>query len=305
MTNNTPDVSIIIVARNEEAHLKYSLPIISGQNTYLSFEIIGIDTESEDGTPKIFNQYSTKTISIKKADFHHVKTRNYSVAEAKGRYIVFLTGDAVPQGGHWLENLVRPLNEDARVAASYSRQLPNPKAYPWEARDIYAGGGLIRKVKEVNLLDPQQAEDYKKNIWKYIAFSNVSACYRKELLLKYPFNENLSELEDQEWSKRLIELGFKIIFEPASAVIHSHNDTLKRLYKRQFIYGKCFKVFVNKSLNGALILLSQICYDIILDYYFILSMEERFLKKIILFAKTPIFRFVKRYAFYQGFNHAR
>lgn len=303
MLNNDIDASIIIMARNEEPSLKESLAIISRQQTRFSFEIIGVDTESEDATAYLFNRYSAKVISVNKKDFHHVKTRNSAVKESRGKYVIFFTGDAISQGEFWLENLIKPLNDDNRVAASYSRQLPKPDAYPWEARDIYAGGGVIRKVKEVDFSDPYQVRNYQEHIWEFIAFSNVSACYRKELLLKYPFNEDIPELEDQEWCKRLLELGYKIVFEPISVVIHSHNDTLRRLYKRQFIYGRCFRSFINKSLGGFLSLLSQICYDIVLDFFFILSTRQRIWKKIVSMLKVPIFRFVKKYAFYKGFNH--
>lgn len=304
MEDNNIGVSIIIVTRNEGLSLNKSLATIFQQKTNFFFEIIGIDTESEDETASLFNQYSAKIISVKKEDFHHVKTRNYALKEAKGKYIIFLTGDAIPQGEFWLENLIKPLIENESVAASYSRQLPYPDAYPWEARDIFSGGGIVRKVKEVNLSDPYQLKNYQNHLWEFIAFSNVSACYRKELLLKYPFNESISELEDQEWCKRMLEFGYKIVFEPTSVVMHSHNDTLKRLYKRQFVYGRCFSSFVNKPKNSLLCLLTKIFYEIILDYLFIVSRKGIFRRKFIFLVKAPIFRFVKKYAFYRGFNRA-
>src|SRR5574337_1317009 len=120
------DVSIIILARNEALNLQVSLPAIRAQKTELSFEIIGIDTESEDGTRELFQQYGAKVISIKQPEFHHVRTRMLGIKESCGAYIVFLVGDAIPYTENWLHNLVKPLLEDDLVAASYSRQLPRP-----------------------------------------------------------------------------------------------------------------------------------------------------------------------------------
>lgn len=300
--NNRSLVSVVIPVYNAEPYLDEVLRVVLAQD-YKRYEVIILYTYSRDRTEEICKKYNCRMIEIDPKEFHHGATRNSGVKIAKGDFVVFLTQDAIPKGEFWLGNLIKPLKEDENVAASYSRQLPKPDAYPWESRDIHAGGGVVQKVKKIDFSDPHQVKEYQKHLWEFIAFSNVSACYRKELLLKYPFNEKMAEVEDQAWCKRILELGYKVVFEPSSVVIHSHNETLRRLYKRQFIHGRCFRSFVNKSIGGFLSLLGKIFYDIALDYLFIFSIKETLWKKIILILKTPIFRFVKRYAFYRGFNY--
>ena len=294
------DVSIIILARNEEPNLRESLPLICSQKTALSYEIVGIDTESEDATQELFRRYGAKTISIKRSDFHHVRTRMLGVKESRGAYVVFLVGDAIPYTENWLENLVKPLLQDASVAASYSRQLPRPGCYPWEARDIYAGGSPVRRVKSVDFADPFQAQNYRNHIWDFIMFSDVSSCYRRDLLERFPFNETLPEVEDQEWCKRAIEEGYAVVFEPTSVVIHSHNDTWRRLYQRNVIYGQAFASFLELRPDPLKKVIFRAAHDAAADLFYIAGEPVGLGRKLGWMAQSPIVRLIKRWAFTQG-----
>jgi galactitol-specific phosphotransferase system IIC component len=53
------------------------------------------------------------------------------------------------------------------------------------------------------------------------AFETGSCAIRRELLLRCPFAD-LRFGEDLEWSRRMLEQGYAIVFEPASSVEHSH-----------------------------------------------------------------------------------
>jgi rhamnosyltransferase len=294
------DVSIVILARNEEANLRSSLPMIKAQHTALSFEVIGLDTESEDRTADLFSLYGARVITIPRAEFHHVKARMRGLKESSGTYVVFLVGDAIPLTVHWLENLVRPLLQDPKVAASYSRQLPRDGCVPWEARDIYAGGSPVRKIKAVDFSDPYQVMNYRRHIWEFITFSDVSSCYRRELLERYPFNPALPEVEDQEWCKRAIDLGYAVVFEPASAVVHSHNDSLKRLYGRTFIYGQAFALFLDEPPDSLARIFYRAIHDAVMDWFYIVPLKAPLARKLLWICEAPVVRLIKRWAFSRG-----
>ena len=294
------DASIIILARNEAHNLQESLPLIRAQKTGLSYEIIGIDTESEDGTAELFRRHGAKIISIKKSDFHHVRTRMLGVKECRSTYIVFLVGDAIPYTDYWLENLVKPLLQDPLIAASYSRQLPRPGCYPWEARDIYAGGSAVRRVKSVDFGDPFQVQNYRNHIWDFIMFSDVSSCYRREVLERLPFNESLPEVEDQEWCKRAIEQGYAVVFEPTSVVVHSHNDTWRRLYRRNLVYGQAFASFLELSPDPFKKVMFRAARDSAADLFYIAGEGVNLGMKLRWMAQSPVVRFIKRWGFNRG-----
>jgi len=299
------NISILILARNEAYNLSRSLPLVANQKLQAKFEIIGIDTESEDDTLGLFQKYGARTFTVKRKDFHHVHTRLFAIDQARAPLVVFLVADALPLNEYWLQNLVQPLIEDPAVGAVYSRQLPAPGCVPWEAHDIYRGGSVVREVKYVDWSQPIAIENYREHLWKFIAFSDVSSCYRKEFLRNLPIPQGLSEVEDQYWCKCLLEKGYRIVLEPTSLVVHSHNDSLSRLYRRHVTYGQCFASFIDvqpESLRGFLFRCLQ---DSVNDlFYLIGSRDERVLIRPVRAVQIPIMRFVKRLGFRKGVRRA-
>jgi hypothetical protein len=65
-------------------------------------------------------------------------------------------------------------------------------------------------------------------------FSNVTSAIRRELLARFPFADDLVMSEDQEWAARVLLAGYRLVYEPRSRVVHSHNRSmwgeLKRVY---------------------------------------------------------------------------
>jgi SAM-dependent methyltransferase/GT2 family glycosyltransferase len=299
------DVSIIVLARNEASNLERSLPILSRQKTSAHAEIIAFDTESEDRTPELFRQYGARTVTVSKKEFHHVRTRMQGVEMAKGRFVVFLVADGIPADENWLDGLLRPLLEDERVAAVYSRQLPNPGCVPWEARDIYRGGNVVREVKFVEWDNSSSVTNFRNNVWKLIAFSHVSACYRKSVLRTLTVPDTLLEVEDQYWCKRLLEAGYRVVFEPTSLVIHSHNDTLRRLYRRQYIYGLCFAQFTLGDPQPLYKVLLRCLEDTFADWFFIVATPGSVWTKSLWALRTPLARLIKPLGFRNGLRVAR
>ena len=41
-------------------------------------------------------------------------------------------------------------------------------------------------------------------------------------MIKYPFDENLTNIEDREWAKRVISQGMINVYEPSAEVYHWH-----------------------------------------------------------------------------------
>ncbi|KKF98517.1 glycosyltransferase [Methanosarcina mazei] len=232
-----PEVSIIILTRNGKATIGECLKKVYAQN-YTNFEVIVIDSASTDGTPDIVNNFPVRFFSIDVKDFGHGKTRNYGAKLSKGKYLAYLTQDASPFNEHWLENLIRNFS-DEEVAGVYSRNVPRSDCDPFEARYISSGWGSDREVKSM-----QNCRNYKKLVF----FSNTSSCIRKDTWEKFPFNELLVQTEDQDWSKRVLEAGYKIVYDPGSVVVHSHNNSLKILFKKYFDAGTAhIQIFKNRN----------------------------------------------------------
>jgi rhamnosyltransferase len=298
----TVEVSVVIFARNQAEFLSRSLPVIVNQKTSFRFEVIGFDTESDDGTPHVFRRHGVRVVPVRRDEFHHMRTRLQSLQEARGSLVVFLVGDALPADAYWLEALVWPLIDDPLVAATYSRQLPAGDCVPWEARDIYLGCSVVREVKQVNWSRPAEVENYRKNQGKFISFSDVSACYRRELLESLPIPEALPEVEDQYWCKCLLEAGYRVVLEPTSLVIHSHNHSAREVYQRQVRFGRCFATFTDVSVEPMSKLVFGTLKDTVNDLFFIVGCKTSSLRKWKWILQAPLMRFLKRYGLRKGFR---
>lgn len=230
------DVSIIIPTKNAGDEFDNSLSSISTQKTKYKYEVIVIDSASTDNTLKIIAKYPIRLTKIEPEEFGHGKTRNLGASLAKGKYLVYLTQDAIPANENWLDSLVKNMEPDEEVAGVYSKNIPKSNCDPSEARYISQAWGNKREIKEI-----KDYKVYKRHYKKIVFFSNISSCIRKDVWKKFPFSESLIMAEDQDWSKRVLGAGYKIIYEPKSVVYHSHTYSLKQLFKRYFDAGNAHK----------------------------------------------------------------
>ena len=215
----------MIPVLNAADYLPKLLDALFSQKPVTPDEVILVDSQSTDATREIALSYpNVKVIPI--TQFSHGRARNLGAQQANGDIIIILSQDALPKDDTWLALLLAPFS-DERVAAVYSRQIPRPDAPPTECFFMqyhFPPGKPVRRVKRDN--SALTLED--------VFFSNVSAAVRRSLLLRYPFDETLIMSEDQQFARDLINAGYVVVYEPGSAVIHSHRYTLKTAFQRYF-----------------------------------------------------------------------
>lgn len=225
------DVSIIIPTKNGGERFPLTLEKIFSYRGKYSFEVIVVDSGSIDGTVDIASKYDVRLFKIKPEEFGHGKTRNYAASLSRGRYLIFITQDAIPKDADWMEKLILNFN-DERIAGVYGRQIPfNTNPYEeYFLRTAYHGEKMVKTASKEKVIS-----------YKEIFFSNVNAIIRKELLLANPFNENQIISEDIEWAKRMMMKNYLIVYEPEAVVYHSHDYSLLKNFKRNFDLGVSLK----------------------------------------------------------------
>jgi glycosyltransferase involved in cell wall biosynthesis len=218
------DVSIFIRSRNEAAYIGRCLQQIACQNTSLCREVIVLDSESSDRTVEIAREYGARVYRIPRTLFGYSRALNFGVRKASGRYFVALSAHAVPLDESWLEELVRPLEEDPTVAAAFSRQLPWPDACRTEreaARLQFPESGWVRTPGEF-----RSAIERRLDPFEQLKFSNVSSAMRREVAERHPFRE-LPFSEDRAFAFECLLEGSGVAYAPRSVVNHSHEPSLR------------------------------------------------------------------------------
>ena len=195
--------SIIIRTKNEQRWISSCLSAVFSQ-TYNNFEVIIVDNNSEDRTLDKVKKFPVeKIVGIDK--YLPGKSLNRGIRESKGDYIICLSGHCIPVNEYWLENLVNAIEEDDSFAGVYGRQEPMSFSTPSDKRDLLLVFGLDKKI---------QINDS--------FFHNANSIIRKSLWEKLPFSDTATNIEDRIWGQDMLNLGFKLAYEPKASVYHWH-----------------------------------------------------------------------------------
>jgi len=269
-----PDVSILIRTKNEGRHLEKTLSVLFSQ-TYKNFEILIVDSGSTDDTLSMARKYPVKLFEIKPEDFSFGYSLNYGIQHARGKYIICLSAHALPIGDAWIQTVIDNFS-DERVAAVMTRAMPWPGCNPFDRR------GLLRKYERPKM-------DIAKG--PLSIFSNANSVIRKEIWKKVPFDETLTGSEDCDWQMKVAKLNYKIMYEPEAKLYHSHNETLKQIYRRSYRED-----YANRKLKIPSYPLWKMFADFsigsLYDMFYVLAKRDN--PKWLFFA--PLRRFVMNYA---------
>lgn len=233
---SSPDASIIILTKNGGDNFSLLLDCIYSQQFKGTYEVVVIDSGSADATLEAVSQYPVILKEILPSQFHHSRTRNLGADMSKGRYIVYITQDALPVDNNWLQNLIDGFS-GPEVAMVAGRQIAWDTCKPPEKFFYHYNFPTFKIVVQSGA-----AAYYHDNIF----ISDVNAAYRKQVLLEYRFTENMVMAEDKEIAARFIDGGLSVIYQPAAAVYHAHDYNLKEIFDRHLDFGLSIKQGASK-----------------------------------------------------------
>lgn len=195
------DASVVVRTKNEETWIAHCLSAISTQKN-VRFETILVDNMSTDKTLEIAAGYDLNLLKI--SQFLPGKALNLGFNQAQGEFVICLSGHCVPTDDYWLEKLLSEF-QDTSVAGVYGRQLPLSYSSAIDKRDLLTVFGLDRKVQSK---DP--------------FFHNANSAIRKSIWDEIPFDDSVTNVEDRIWGKKIIENGYKLVYNPEAKVYHWH-----------------------------------------------------------------------------------
>ena len=226
------NVEIICPLYNAEKYIENLHQSILNQKKVEIYKINYILTECNDNTEKILRKNKIKFKKIKRENFSHSLTREKEAMKSRADILVFITQDVDIRNDKWLYNLVRRI-ENGKCEATYSRQI---------AKD----NGMEKYTRERNYPSKSKIVS-KKDIDKYglntFFFSDAASAIKTSVFkeLKGYDKKDLPISEDMYFAYKVIMNDYRIGYCADSEVYHSHQFTLKQMYKRYYDTGKFFK----------------------------------------------------------------
>ncbi len=227
-------VAIIMRSMNEMPYTKQVFAALKEQ-TFQDFVLYNVDSGSTDGTlefVKAHNPDPSKVFEILPSDYVPGKVLNDMLARTKEPIVVLLNADAIPMDAHWLKELIDPIIND-QADSTISRQIARPDAY-WVVKQDYERAYDPRRFKDGYLND---------------FYSAVSCAFKRDLWEETQFYTG-GYAEDLAWSRACKAKGARFKIAPESVAEHSHNYSIKGLYRKRYRQGVAFGYIYSHAPSG-------------------------------------------------------
>ncbi|MEE8574826.1 MAG: glycosyltransferase family A protein [Thermodesulfobacteriota bacterium] len=278
MAKKKPTCSIIIRCYNEELHIGKLLSGIMEQ-TVKDVEIVLVDSGSTDATLSIASRYPVKVLNIKPEDFSFGRALNIGCKAATGTYLVIASAHVYPVYKDWLANMTAPFkNKD--VALVYGMQRGGEEAR-FSEQQIYK-----KWFPETSI-----------NTQDHPFCNNANSVIRASLWKKFPFNEELTGLEDLDWAKRATAEGHKTVYSAEAEIIHIHDETPLKVLNRYQREAIAFKRIYPEEHFLLKDFIKLTVANTFTDYFH--ALQDGLLFRNII--SIPVFRFMQFLGTYRGY----
>ncbi|PCI75898.1 MAG: hypothetical protein COB20_11790 [SAR86 cluster bacterium] len=212
----TPRISIVLVFY-QQAHLSYLCLQSLLEFADVSYELIIVDNNSTDETPRLLHKISNATIIRNTENLGFVKAVNQAGEAAAGEYILLLNNDALIEI-NTLSNALQVIDKDETVGA-VGAKIKLLDGSTQEAGSIIWNDGACLGYGR-----GKSPDDY-----EYMFQRDVDYCSGAFLLFRRSSFEALGGFdldyapayyEESDFCIRLQKLGLRIVYVPTSQITH-------------------------------------------------------------------------------------
>ncbi len=275
------------------------------QVTSFPYEIVIVDSGSSDDTKEVAAKHGARVMNIPPHEFNHGDTRNLGIEACDGQIVVLMTQDAKPTNESLLETLARPFI-DPKIAGAYARQSPRAEADVLTARNLnlWLTG---RSEAEIRWIEDRNTYNKMSPLERYFFcnFDNVCSAIRRSVWKEIPFNP-MSFGEDVDWSKRVLEAGWKIGYIPDAHVIHSHDRPISYEYKRTYMcHQTLYRLFGLCTVPSPKHALRSFAYTTLTDWRYVIQQPLPLQEKLKLALRIPVLSMASVWGQYAGARDGR
>jgi O-antigen biosynthesis protein len=216
ITSPNPVVSIIVPVFNQSHYTFNCLNSLKSLQS-VEYEVIVVDDASTDDTQEVLSNISGIRIITNSDNLGFIRSCNRGSSEARGEFICFLNNDT-KVFPNWMESLLEVISNNQTVGAVGSKLIyPNGK--------LQEAGGII--WKDASGCNFGRLEDPNKPEYNYVRevdyCSGASLLVKKEIFTSIGgFSEEFlpAYYEDTDLCFTIRSLGYKVMYQPKSQVIH-------------------------------------------------------------------------------------
>ena len=240
-TTSGPLVSIVMLNRDGEAHLRRNLPALAA-TAYRDLELIVVDNASSDGSLKVLEAFQPgfPVRLIRNAENTSFSAGNdQGAAEARGELLLFLNNDIEPLDPRWLGSMVETATSAgvAEPAAVGARLIYPRREVPLAGKrfadlSLQHGGVGFRLEDGAAMPVPLGAGDDAASDWA-MAVRDVPALTAACLLVPRPAFEAVGGFadgydygqEDVDLCLKLRDHGVRLVYDGRAALWHHESST--------------------------------------------------------------------------------
>ncbi|MCV9927458.1 glycosyltransferase [Flavobacterium sp. LS1R49] len=205
-------ISVVIRNKNQSEALEFLLKNLRQRYQEDIDEIIVIDNMSDDDSKKIVNKYNSKLVQIQ--NFSYGGSANLAAESALNNIVVIFSAHAYPVSHDFFKLIKQKFSENNNLAGL--RCLHNKNDYK----------NYIDSIS--SKIDPNKS-----------GLIFCGSAFSKKVWEMHKFKDDITTMEDKEWSVRVLKNGFDIEFSPSIFcydIVRNHRQIFFR-FKNETIGG--------------------------------------------------------------------
>jgi len=213
-----PKASIIIVTFNNRDLNRLCLESVYSRTEWPNFEVIVVDNASTDGTPSYLKEaekiFPDLSVILNDSNLGFAAANNIGLKRAAGEFLVLLNNDTVVSQG-WLSSMIRHLTADNEIGliGPTTNEIGN------EAKVVVG----YEDVAAMPQWAAQFVRDNDGHTFDIPMLAMFCVMMRREVLDAVGFLEeqfSVGMFEDDDYTKRIRELGYRIVCTRDSYIHH-------------------------------------------------------------------------------------